>query len=83
MMNKMPMEFLDHAVVIYLDDTFIYSDSMKEHIRKVQEVVDIPEQYDLAVPLKKSVFHLEQIEFLGYIVKSRGVTMTDRKIKSI
>jgi len=44
MMKKMPMEFLDHAVVIYPDDIFIYSESMKEHMRKVQEVVDIPEQ---------------------------------------
>jgi len=37
----------------------------------------------LAVSLKKSVFHQEEVEFLGYIVKTNGVTMSDRKVKSV
>ena len=41
------------------------------------------EQHDLAVSLKKSVFHKEEVEFLGYIVKTSGVTMSERKVKSI
>jgi len=33
--------------------------------------------------LKKSVFHQEEVEFRGYIVKTSGVTMNDRKLKSV
>ena len=33
--------------------------------------------------MKKSVFHKKEVEFLGYIVKTTGVTMSDRKMKSI
>jgi len=29
------------------------------------------------------VFHQEEVEFLGYIVKTSGVTMSDRKVKSL
>jgi len=49
----------------------------------VQKVLHRLEQHDLAVSLKKSVFHQEDVEFLGYIVKTSGVTMTDRKVKRV
>jgi len=29
------------------------------------------------------VFHQEEVEFLGYIVKTSGVTMSDRKVESV
>jgi len=83
MMNKILREFLDHGVVLYLDDILIYSENMEDHIKLVQKVLDLLEQHDLAVSLKKSVFHQEEVEFLGYIVKTSGVTMSDRKVKSV
>jgi len=81
-MNKILREFLDHGVVVYLDDILIYSENMDDHIKLVQQVLDRLEQHDLAVSLKKSVFHQEEVEFLGYIVKTTGVTMSDRKVKA-
>jgi len=83
MMNKILREFLHHGVVVYLDDILIYSENMDDHIRLVQKVLDRLEQHGLAVSLKKSVFHQEEVEFLGYIVKTSGVTMSDRKVKSV
>jgi len=83
MMNKIRMEFLDHGVVVYLDDILIYSENMDGHIKLVQKALDRLEQHDLAVSLKKSVFHQEEVEFLGYIVKTSGVTMSDIKVKSV
>jgi len=82
-MNKILREFLDHRVVVYLDDILIYSENMEDHIKLAQKVLDRLEQHDLAVSLKKSVFHQEEVEFLGYIVKTRGVTMSDRKVQSV
>ena len=32
MMNKILREFLDHGVVVYLDDILIYSENYEEHI---------------------------------------------------
>jgi len=82
-MNKIVGEFLDHRVVVYLHDILIYSEYMDDHIKLVQKVLDRLEHHDLAVSLKKSVFHQEEVEFLGYTVKTGGVTMSDRKVKSI
>jgi len=83
MMNKILRQFLDHGVVVYLDDILIYSENMDDHIKLVQKVLNRLEQHNLAVSLKKSVFHQEEVEFLGYIVKTSGVTMSDRKVKRV
>jgi len=83
MMNKILREFLDHGVVVYLDDILIYSENMDDQIKLVQKVLDRPQQHDLAVSLKKSLFHQEEVQFLGYIVKTSSVTMSDRKVKRV
>jgi len=82
-MNKILREFLNHGVVVYLDDKLIYSKNMDDYIKLVQKVLDPLEYHDLGVSLKKSVFHQEAVEFLGYIVKTSRVTMSDRKVKSV
>jgi len=83
MMNKILREFLDYGVVVYLDDMLIYSENMEDHITFVQKGLDRLEPDDLAVSLKKSVFHQDQVEFLGFIVQTSGVTISDRKVKRV
>jgi len=83
MMNKILREFLDHGVVVDLEDILIYSKNMDDHIKLVQKVLDRLEQHDLAVSLKKSVLHQDEVEFLGYIVKTSVVTMSVRKVKDV
>jgi len=65
MMKKILRELLDHRVVVYLDDILIYSENMDAHIKLVQKVLSRLKQYDLAVSLKKWVFHQDEVEFLG------------------
>src|SRR5207237_4771073 len=40
-------------------------------------------EYQLAVSLPKSVFNTKSVEFLGYIVTTEGVTMSERNVSSI
>ena len=83
MMDKVLREFLHHGVVVYLDGILIYSENSADHSSLVQKVLDRLEQHDLAVSLKKLVFHQDEVEFRGYIVKTSGVTMSDRKVKIV
>jgi len=83
MMNKILREFLDPGVLVYLDHILIHSENMKEYIKLVRQVLDQLEQHDLVVSLKKSVFHQAEVQFLGYIVKTSGVTMSSRTVKSV
>ena len=82
-MNTILREFLDHGVVVHLDDILIYSNTMEEHEALVKQVLVRPERHDLAVSLNKSVFHVDTVEFLGYIVGKAGVIKSDKKVESI
>ena len=83
MMNTILREFLDDGVVVYLDDIPIYPKTMEEHKALVKQVLARLERHDLAVSLKKSVFHVDTVEFLGYIVGKAGVTMSEKKVGSL
>jgi len=41
------------------------------------------EEHQLAVAVTKTVFHVESVAFLGYIVGLDGVTMSERKVESV
>ena len=83
MMNTILRQFLDHGVVVYLDDILIYSKNEEEHVELVKKVLAQLEDYDLAVLTTKSVFHVKEVECLGNIVAVDGVTMRERKVQSI
>ena len=49
----------------------------------VKKVLDRLAKHQPAVSVTKSVFHIKLVEFLGYIVATNGVTMSERKVESI
>ena len=83
MMNTILRNFLIQGVVVYLDDILIYSENEEEHIALVKKVLAQLEEYNLAMSPTKSVFHVKEVEFLRYMVAVDGVTMSERKVKSI
>ena len=64
MINMILRDFLDHGVVVYLDNILIYSKNEEEHIALVKKVLAQLEEYDLAVSTTKSMFHVKEVEFL-------------------
>jgi len=83
MMYTIPREFQDHSVLVYLDDILIYSKTMEEYKALVKQVLARLERHDLAVSLKKFVFHVDTVECLRYIVGKSGVTLSEKKVESI
>jgi len=68
MMNQILREFLDHGVVVNLDNALIYSENIEDHVTLVPQVLELREQHDLGVMLKWSVLHQAEVESLAYIV---------------
>jgi len=83
MVNTILGEFLDHGVVVYLDDILIYTKTMEEHEALVQEVLGRLERHDLVVSLKNSVLHVDKVGFVGYLFGKSGVTMSEKEVESI
>jgi len=56
---------------------------MEEHKALVKDVLARLERQDLAVSLKESVFHVDTVNFLGYILGKAGVPMSEKKVESL
>jgi len=82
-MNNIFSDLLDVCVVIYLDDILIYSNNMSEHHQYVKEVLKHLYKAGLYAKAEKYEFHSESVEYLGNILSSSGLTMSDDKIKII
>jgi len=83
MMNTILAEFLDQGAVVYLDGILIYLKRMEEHETLGKQVLARLERHDLVVSLKKTVFHVDTVEFLRFIVGKSGVKMSEKKVENI
>jgi Reverse transcriptase (RNA-dependent DNA polymerase) len=70
-------------VVAYLDDILIYLKTKEEHIKHVIAVLKALKKADIRINGAKSVFHIQRVNFLGYIFITDGVKMDLVKIAVI
>src|SRR3978361_121130 len=83
MMYEVLREFLDHGVVVYIDDVLIYTKTLEEHQLLLKKVHAKLEEYGLAIAPHKSIFHAEEVDFLGYILTPQGISMSKRKVEDV
>ncbi|CAI7804709.1 unnamed protein product [Closterium sp. NIES-54] len=82
-MNHILRPLLNECVVVYLDDTLIYSRDMKQHIEHLRRVFEILRREKFYVKLSKSEFALKKVQFLGHMVSAQGVHVDPKKIKAV
>ena len=79
-MNDTFADMADAFVLVYLDDILIFSDNLEDHKIHVRKVLQRLRETNLHANLKKSEFHCDSIEYLGYIVSPEGIKMDPSKI---
>src|SRR3954451_12515683 len=82
-MNQVLHDFIDKGVVVYIDDILIYSETEEEHTRLVTQVLEALMNAGLCISLEKSVFHAQEVEFLGYVIGVDGIMMSETAVKEI
>jgi len=82
-MNDIFSDLLDIYIVIYLDYILIYLNSISEHHRHVKKVLKHLYKAGLYAKAEKCKFHSKLVEYLGYILSSSSLTMSDDKVKII
>jgi hypothetical protein len=76
-------EYLDIFVVAYLDDILIYSETEEEHVRHVKQVLRALDKYYLRLKPQKCKFHQQEVAFLGYMVGTNGIRISEEKIQVV
>jgi hypothetical protein len=62
-------------VIAYLDNIFIYSKTKKEQAKHIIKVLKALEKANIKINNKKSTFHVQRVNFLGYYFTTNGIEM--------
>src|SRR5260370_17888299 len=81
--NKVLGELMDVCTVGYLDNILVYSDSLENHWDHVQEVLQCLWKAGLYTNPKKCKFHMDTVEYLGFILSPNGLQMDPSKVAAI
>ena len=72
LMNRVFHEYLDHFVIVFIDDILIFSKGMEEHEEHLRIVFQILREKKLYAKFKKCEFWLDQVVFLGHVLFEVG-----------
>ncbi|XP_058202902.1 uncharacterized protein LOC131317362 [Rhododendron vialii] len=83
LMNRIFRAYLDHFVVVFVDDILVYSSTEEEHRTHFAIVLELLREHRLYAKLSKCEFWLPEVKFLGHVVSKGGVSVDPGKIESI
>jgi len=82
-MNIIFNPFLDHFVVIFIDDILIYSKTLEEHEKHLQTVLQTLKEKKLYAKLSKCDFWLKEVKFLGNVISKEGRSVDPTKVEAV
>lgn len=68
---------------MYFDDILIHSQTLKDHILHLREVLTVLQQNKLYINLTKCSFMTSDLLFLGFIVSADGIRVDEEKVRAI
>lgn len=83
LMNSIFGPYLRKFVLVFFDDILIFSKSLSEHIAHLQIVLQLLQEHQLYAKLSKCVFAVQQVEYLGHIITSEGVSTDPSKVTAV
>jgi hypothetical protein len=81
--NRALRGLVDDFCVVYLDDILIFSKTEEEHHQHLELVVERLRNAELYANPKKCEFFKTEVEFLGFIIGSKGIQMDPARIETI
>jgi hypothetical protein len=70
-------------VVVYINDSLVYNNSMKEHVEHLHKVFQRLRKNKLYIKFEKWKFEVMEADYLGHRITQEGLKMDDYKVKAI
>ena len=83
LMNRVFKPFLDHFVIVFIDDILVYSRSEEEHVEHLRIVLQTLREHQLYAKFSKCEFWLDSVAFLGHVVSREGIQVDPKKIEAV
>jgi hypothetical protein len=71
--NTTLIGLLDYFIVIYLDNILIYSRNEDKYYNYIRQVLTRLYKNNLFYKLSKYEFNIKEVEFLGFLIRTKGV----------
>ena len=75
LMNRVFRSYLDHFVIVFIDDILVYFKSWKQHARHLRIVLETLRHEQLFAKFNKCEFWLLKVGFLGHVISADGVNV--------
>jgi len=82
-MNRIFHSFLEKFVVVFIDNILIYSRTKEEQENHLGLVLEILGEKQLYAKLSKCEFWLEEVNFLGHVISTHGISVDPAKVKAV
>ena len=83
LMDTIFKNYTDKFLIAYLDDILVYSDTWGDHLKHIRMTLQILRNHKLYAKLSKCVFGVQEVEYLGHILKAGKVAMSSNKTEAI
>jgi hypothetical protein len=83
MMDVMLAGLKWNTCLVYLDDIVIFSDSISQHLQRLEVILQRLAQANLKLKLNKCSFAATQLKILGYIVSGNGLSPDPSKVNAV
>lgn len=82
-MNKVFLDYLDHLMIIFIDDILAYSRLENEYKEHLHIVLETLHRKCLYAKFSKCAFWLPSVGLLGHIVSREGILVYPQKGEAI
>lgn len=69
--------------MIYFNNILIYSANPEDHQRHIIQILQRLRENGLYAKVSKCVFHTTEVEFLGFVINTKGVVMEPSQVEAI
>ena len=83
LMHRVFQPYLDHFVVVFMDDILIYSKFEEEHEDHLRVVLQLLRDHQLYAKFSKCEFCLTEVRFLGHVVSTLGVPVDPEQVEVV
>ncbi|XP_055527914.1 uncharacterized protein K02A2.6-like [Wyeomyia smithii] len=71
------------GVTVYLDDVVVSGRTQEEHDSRLSKLLKRFEEYGIVLNSNKCQFNVEQLEFLGHELSSKGIRPTANRVQAV
>jgi hypothetical protein len=83
LMNEIFGDYLRKFILVFFDGILIYSQTREDHLQHVNIALSLLRVNRLSAKMSKCVFGVSQVEYLGHVISSEGISTDPSKISAI